>query len=90
MLWYAGLSGVLHGIFVWGAFCDIKHKVKFGWILMLGVWLKIAFEQFFGQDQHIANLIGADVAVDAHLYGAVAGVFFIFTSILKNKYSPQR
>ncbi|WP_353368544.1 rhombosortase [Aliiglaciecola sp. NS0011-25] len=87
--WYAGLSGTLHGIFVYGAYLDIRHKVKFGWILMLGVWAKIINEQLFGADQMITELIAANVAVDAHLYGAVGGLGCILVYWIKNKYLPQ-
>lgn len=85
MLWYAGLSGVLHGFFVWGAFQDIKHKVRFGWLLMIGVWLKVAYEQVFGQDPNLANFIEANVAINSHLYGAFAGVIAIVFLFALNK-----
>ena len=73
---YVGLSGVLHGVFVWGAVMDIKHKDKTGYLLFLGVWLKIAHEQFFGASSDVVALIGANVAVDAHLWGAIGGLLF--------------
>ena len=34
---YVGLSGVLHGIFVFGAIMDIRHKDKTGYLLFVGV-----------------------------------------------------
>ena len=46
LIQYVGLSGVLHGIFVFGALMDINAKDKTGYLLFLGVWLKIAHEQF--------------------------------------------
>ena len=73
---YVGLSGVLHGIFVWGAIMDIRHKEKTGYLLFIGVWLKIIHEQFFGPSDDIAELIGANVAIDAHLWGAIGGLIF--------------
>ncbi|MEP4889643.1 MAG: rhombosortase [Aliiglaciecola sp.] len=90
LVWYAGLSGVLHGIFVYGAYLDICNKVKFGWLLMLGVWLKVLHEQLYGADQMISDLIAANVAVDAHLYGAVGGLVCICISLVKNNYLPQK
>lgn len=80
--WYVGLSGILHGVFVVGAYQDIRHKIKFGWWLMLGIWLKIAYEQYFGANQTLKNLIEANVAVDAHLYGAMAGTIWVLASTL--------
>jgi rhomboid family GlyGly-CTERM serine protease len=73
---YVGLSGVLHGIFVFGAVMDIRHKDKTGYLLFIGVWLKIAHEQFYGASEQVSTLINANVAIDAHLWGAVGGLLF--------------
>lgn len=73
LIWYVGLSGALHGIFVWGACMDILNKVRSGWLLLAGVAAKIVFEQTQGSSEDVASLIGASVAIDAHLYGAVCG-----------------
>ncbi len=73
---YVGLSGVLHGIFVFGALMDIRAKDKTGYLLFLAVWLKIAHEQFYGASTDVSNLIEANVAVNAHLWGAVGGLLF--------------
>ncbi|PKG81711.1 rhombosortase [Colwellia sp. 75C3] len=73
---YVGLSGVLHGIFVFGAMMDIRHKDKTGYLLFIGVWLKIAHEQFYGASEQVSTLINANVAIDAHLWGAVGGLIF--------------
>jgi rhomboid family GlyGly-CTERM serine protease len=90
---YVGLSGVLHGIFVWGAMMDIKQKDKTGYLLFVGVWLKILHEQFSGPSQDIANLIQANVAIDAHLWGAFGGLLvglLTFTFVpLKNNAQGQ-
>ena len=74
IIWYVGLSGVLHGLFVWGACFDILRKEYTGWLLLIGVTIKIVYEQLGGNTQDIAELIGASVAVDAHLYGAMSGL----------------
>jgi rhomboid family GlyGly-CTERM serine protease len=73
LIWYVGLSGALHGIFVWGACMDILNKVRSGWLLLAGVAAKLLFEQFQGSSEDVASLIDASVAIDAHLYGAVCG-----------------
>ena len=73
---YVGLSGVLHGIFVFGAIMDIKQGDKTGYLLFVGVWLKIAHEQIYGASADVVNLIGANVAVNAHLWGAIGGLIF--------------
>ena len=84
---YVGLSGILHGVFVFGAIMDIKHKDKTGYLLFIGVWLKIIHEQTVGASAEVAKLIGANVAIDAHLWGAVGGLFF---SLLYLKFSSAK
>jgi len=81
---YVGLSGVLHAFFVWGALHDIKHKDKTGYLLLLGVLLKIVHEQVYGASNDISALIEASVAIDAHLWGAVAGFLYFIFSIKRN------
>lgn len=84
---YVGLSGILHGVFVWGAVMDIQHKDKTGYILFIGVWLKILHEQIYGASSDVANLIAAPVAVDAHLWGAVGGCLFVLFHVIRTKFS---
>ncbi len=76
LIQYVGLSGVLHGIFVFGAIMDIKSNDKSGYLLFIGVWLKIAHEQIYGASSDVSDLIEASVAIDAHLWGAVGGLLF--------------
>ncbi|WP_159534524.1 MULTISPECIES: rhombosortase [unclassified Alteromonas] len=78
LIWYAGLSGALHGIFVWGALMDIMNKMRSGWILLGGVALKVIYEQVSGSSAQVAALIDAKVAIDSHLFGALSGLI-IFT-----------
>lgn len=76
LLQYVGLSGVLHGIFVFGAIMDINAKDKTGYLLFIGVWLKIGNEQFYGASSNVSKLIEANIAVNAHLWGALGGLLF--------------
>jgi rhomboid family GlyGly-CTERM serine protease len=78
---YVGLSGVLHGFFVWGALMDIKNRDKTGYLLFIGVCLKIAHEQFYGTSSDVSQLIEANVAIDAHLWGALGGLCFFLLSL---------
>ncbi len=82
---YVGLSGVLHGIFVWGALMDIINKDKTGYLLFIGVWLKIIHEQVYGASDDVAQLINANVAVDAHLWGAVGGLLAAIYLLIRVK-----
>lgn len=85
MIWYAGMSGALHGMFIWGACMDIQRGMKSGWLLLIGVMIKLAHEQYAGSSESIASLIDANVAVDSHLYGALSGLllYVLPTSIQK-------
>ncbi|WP_231569096.1 rhombosortase [Photobacterium gaetbulicola] len=83
MTWYAGLSGVLHGLFAWGAVQDIKAKDKLGWVLLVGVSAKVIAEQISGGSASSAELIGARVAVEAHLAGVLGGLLFVAVEHLK-------
>lgn len=85
LIQYVGLSGVLHGIFIFGAIMDIYSKDKTGYLLFIGVWLKIGHEQVYGASSDVSDLIEASVAVDAHLWGAVGGLLFSIIYITQVK-----
>jgi len=76
IIWYVGLSGVLHGLFCYGVANDIHKKDPWGYLLGSGIAVKIIYEQFNGAQETTIKLINAPVLVDAHLYGAIAGVLF--------------
>jgi len=83
---YVGLSGVLHGFFVWGALMDIKHQEKTGYLLLIGVVLKIAHEQFYGASADVESFIESSVATDAHMFGAIGGLLaFLICYIIDKK-----
>lgn len=77
LLLYAGLSGVLHGIFVALALYHLafQSERKLVLLLLLGIGLKLYTEQHYG-DSQTADLIGFPIIIDAHLYGAMCGVIF--------------
>ncbi|MCP3697860.1 MAG: rhombosortase [Aliivibrio sp.] len=81
---YVGLSGVLHGLFIWAAIEDIKQQRSTGWLLLVGVVAKIAWEQYFGASDSTVSLINANVAIEAHLIGAFCGatlqlLYYVYT-----------
>lgn len=80
--WYVGLSGVLHGLFAWGVIVDISLKRKTGYLLLIGLVIKIVDEQFFSSSQYMSNLIDVSVAIDAHFYGALIGLILGLVKIL--------
>jgi len=72
--WYVGLSGMLHGMFVAGLINTIRRGYRLEWLLLLGLVLKLAWEQTSGALPGSATLAGGAVIVDAHLYGAISGL----------------
>ncbi len=74
LLGYVGLSGALHGLFVFGALCDIRKGWRSGWLLLIGVTAKVISEQTLGASNDVTALIGARVATEAHLIGLISGV----------------
>ncbi|SFD20256.1 rhombosortase [Pseudoalteromonas denitrificans] len=81
---YTGLSGLLHGVIIFGALKDIQVGMKSGYVLFLGVWLKVLWEQYNGPNADVGILIDARVAIEAHLLGAIGGSVFILEN-LKHK-----
>lgn len=88
---FIGLSGVLHGLFLWGVVQDIRMRVATGYLLLAGLLIKLGQEQFFEDSALMANIINADVAVDAHLFGALSGLVLGFLIPAQNNpHAPSR
>ncbi|WP_157980684.1 rhombosortase [Aliidiomarina taiwanensis] len=71
---YLGFSGVLYGVFAFGAVSDVWQKIKFGRWLLVGVIVKVSWDYWITP----VSLLGGDtseLATAAHLLGAVSGVF---------------
>ncbi|MCQ9085023.1 rhombosortase [Vibrio harveyi] len=71
---YVGLSGVLHGLFGFWALSEVFDGRRSSMLLVGGLITKIAWEQFYGPSTSTAAMIGARVAVDVHLFGAIGGL----------------
>jgi rhomboid family GlyGly-CTERM serine protease len=83
ILWYRGLSGVLHALFFAGAakwLLSVRQRtVRALWLpaaLFVGGWIKIALEQPAGDALPYADWLGAAVVPQAHLIGAACGSAF--------------
>lgn len=85
---YVGLSGTLHGIFVWGALSDIQKGYRSGWLLFVGVWIKVIYEQIAGPSDIVAGLIASNVAIDAHFFGTLTGSLYIVW-LFKRQRAPE-
>ncbi|MCC5855315.1 MAG: rhombosortase [Idiomarina sp.] len=74
--YYVGFSGVLYGMFAWGACHDIDRKVRFGVGMLLGMSLLVTWDYFWGTPTS-----ALDLAVAAHFYGVIAGVLLAAAQI---------
>jgi rhomboid family GlyGly-CTERM serine protease len=70
---YVGLSGVLHGLFIFGALREIRHYPASGYVLLALLLGKLAWEAVYGPLPGSEALTRGRVATDAHLYGALGG-----------------
>jgi rhomboid family GlyGly-CTERM serine protease len=70
--WYAGLSGVLHGLFVFGAVAASRRRRT--WLIAVGVVAaKVGVECVAGPSAAAVSVVGGPVIVEAHLFGAISG-----------------
>ena len=83
---YFGFSGIIHFLLVVGAFVDIKRKDKSGYLLLVGMISKVAWEMLLGTDDGTSKLINAAVAYEAHAIGVVLGFIFGITYLSRKKY----
>lgn len=82
LAYYAGMSGVLHGLLMVGLLLAAIHRFGYPrWLLLLitvFVLAKLVSEQLPGYDiDYLQAYMHAAVIVDAHLYGAVMGVLLL-------------
>ena len=69
--WYAGASGVLHGVIAAGGLALAGLRDWRGGVLLVLLTSKLIFEQYTSGDLGFAG--GLPVVLDAHLYGALGG-----------------
>ncbi len=75
--WCQGMSGALHGLFVYAAIRSRAH-----WLWIVALTLKIVVEQTPGLSQGFdwqftQQLIDGDIVVDAHMWGALGGLVVV-------------
>ncbi|MBF7072766.1 rhombosortase [Glaciecola sp. MH2013] len=88
--WYVGLSGAIHGVFAWGCIQDIENKMKTGWLLLLGLLIKVLSEQTYGAGTLMQELIEANVAVDSHMFGSILGIIVGICSVFLHRNKVSR
>lgn len=71
---YVGLSGVLHGLFLYGALREIRFYPVSGYVLVTVLIGKLAWEFFNGALPGSEDMTGGRVLTEAHLLGAIGGI----------------
>jgi rhomboid family GlyGly-CTERM serine protease len=71
---YVGLSGVLHGLFIYGALRETRFYPLSGYALLVLLIGKLIWESMYGALPGSEELTAGRVVTDAHLYGAIGGV----------------
>jgi len=71
---YVGLSGVLHGLFLYGALREIRFYPVSGYVLLAVLVAKLAWEFFNGALPGSEEMTGGRVLTESHLFGAIGGV----------------
>jgi rhomboid family GlyGly-CTERM serine protease len=86
LIWYVGLSGVLHALFIAGLLADIRTHTQLGLLVLLGFAAKLFLEQMYGPLPGSERSAGGPVVVDAHLYGAMIsyGILYGFQKLKIN------
>jgi len=69
--WYVGSSGALHGVMAAGTVAHLRRREPDGWLLAAFLLVKLGYEQASGA---LPFSHSGPVVVNAHLYGAVAGL----------------
>jgi rhomboid family GlyGly-CTERM serine protease len=97
LVWYAGLSGVLHGLWMgcalYGLFCATDTTLRLRLQYIIGALLlvaKVLMEFYYGPSEYTANLIGGGVMTASHLYGALAGAGYVLTMCCVRICTPSR
>ncbi len=83
--YYVGLSGVLHGLFLYGALREIRFYPVSGYVLLVVLIAKLLWEFFYGALPGSEDMAGGRVLTEAHLLGAVAGISLWLVESLMNR-----
>ena len=90
ILWYVGLSGILHGLAVLIAIRMWRRSERAGLVLLLGLLGKVGWEQAFGGASLTGVDIGGAVIFDAHLYGVVSAGIILLVDTMFSRINAAR
>ncbi len=87
--YYVGLSGVLHGLFLYGALREIRYYPVSGYVLLVVLVAKLLWEFFYGALPGSEDMAGGRVLTEAHLLGAVGGVLVWVSGYLYSRFAVK-
>lgn len=87
---YVGLSGVLHGLFLYGALREIRFYPTSGYVLVAVLIAKLFWEFFNGALPGSEDMTGGRVLTEAHLLGALGGIMVWLVECAKDRFSVNR
>lgn len=84
--YYVGFSGVLYGLFTWGALQDTLQRQPFARVLLIVIFAKASYEFAFTPIQ-FTPVSANPLATAAHFFGVlsallIAGIHYLFCSKL--------
>ena len=74
IVFYGGLSGVLHGYFAYILIMWIEQKQKIAWLILLLLIAKVLSENFSDIGSSTAEYLDIRVVAEVHLIGVVVGI----------------
>ena len=86
VVFYGGLSGVLHGYFAYILVEWIKNKQKIAWFILFLLMLKVLNENLMNNGLFTAEYLDIQVVVEVHLIGALVGIFTALLTRFKSSY----
>ena len=88
--YYAGLSGVLHGLIIYSLLM-VASRDRIYWLFVVGLTGKVIYEHTPGYDvNYLLEQMNAPVVVDAHLYGFILGCVFALAKVLMEKFQSDK
>ena len=91
LIWYAGLSGSLYGLYIVAATSAVMGKDYLtGLPILIVIPAKLLWDsQHTGLTDSSAVLIGAPVSTDSHIYGLTAGILLSIGLVISLKASSK-
>jgi rhomboid family GlyGly-CTERM serine protease len=89
VIWYVGLSGVLHGLVAYGTLKLLRERSAVGALLAVGLLVKLTWEQTSGPIPFSESSSGGPVVVAAHLYGTAGGILAFAAHAFAHRRRPR-